>query len=97
MRDGNGVVFVSHRGDVLPAGFLPHPHLGNVREDSLAAVYSDSPQLAELRNMNLLKGKCGDREFRWLCGGSPARAYGMTGDAMESDPSCTYEPRSGMG
>jgi radical SAM protein len=94
VRDGNGVVFVSHRGDVFPAGFLPHPHLGNVREDSLAAIYSDSPQLAEQRDMNRLKGKCGDCEFRWLCGGSRARAYAMTGDAMESDPFCAYEPAS---
>lgn len=92
VRDGNGVVFVSHRGDVFPAGFLPYPHLGNVREDSLSAIYSDSPLLAELRDMDRLKGKCGDCEFRWLCGGSRARAYAMTGDAMESDPFCAYEP-----
>ena len=94
VRDGNGVLFVSHRGDVYPAGFLPYPYLGNVHDDSLASMYRDSPHLAELRDMNRLKGKCGDCEFRWLCGGSRARAYGMTGDSMESDPFCVYDPTS---
>ncbi|HXI19696.1 MAG TPA: radical SAM protein [Gemmatimonadales bacterium] len=34
VRDGNGVVFVSHVGDVFPAGFLPYPLLGNVRSST---------------------------------------------------------------
>ncbi|UCF20151.1 MAG: TIGR04053 family radical SAM/SPASM domain-containing protein [Gemmatimonadota bacterium] len=92
IRDGNGVIFVSHKGEVYPAGFLPHPLLGNVRDRTLSSIYRTSPYLEELRNMDLLKGKCGRCEFRWLCGGSRARAYGMTGDPMESDPFCAYEP-----
>ncbi|KPK59006.1 MAG: hypothetical protein AMS21_10255 [Gemmatimonas sp. SG8_38_2] len=92
VRDGNGVIFVSHKGEVYPAGFLPHPLLGNVRDEPLSSIYRDSPHLAELRDMDKLKGKCGRCEFRWLCGGSRARAYGMSGDAMESDPFCAYEP-----
>jgi radical SAM protein len=92
VRDGNGVIFVSHKGDVYPAGFLPHPLLGNVRNERLSTIYRDSPHLADLRDMDKLKGKCGRCEFRWMCGGSRARAYGMTGDVMESDPFCAYEP-----
>lgn len=92
VRDGNGVIFVSHKGEVYPAGFLPFPLLGNVREEKLSTIYRESPALAELRDMDRLKGKCGYCDFRWLCGGSRARAYGMTGDAMESDPFCAYEP-----
>ncbi len=92
VRDGNGVIFVSHRGEVYPAGFLPYPLLGSVRETPLSTIYRDSPALAELRDMNRLRGKCGRCEFRWLCGGSRARAYAMTGDPMESDPFCAYEP-----
>jgi radical SAM protein len=92
VRDGNGVIFVSHRGEVYPAGFLPHPLLGDVRKTPLSSIYRDSPDLARLRDMDQLKGKCGRCEFRWLCGGSRARAYSMTGDWMESDPFCAYEP-----
>jgi len=92
VRDGNGVIFVSHQGEVYPAGFLPHPLLGNVRQERLSSIYRNSPALAELRDMDQLKGKCGRCEYRWMCGGSRARAYGMTGDHMESDPFCAYEP-----
>jgi len=92
VRDGNGVIFVSHKGDVYPAGFLPYPLLGNVRDEPLSMLYRYSQPLAALRDMDALKGKCGACDFRWMCGGSRARAYGMTGDPMESDPFCAYEP-----
>lgn len=92
IRDGNGIIFVSHRGEVYPAGFLPAPLLGNVRERPLSAIYRDHPELHALRNMNALTGKCGGCEYRWVCGGSRARAYSMTGDLLGSDPFCAYQP-----
>lgn len=92
VRDGNGVIFVSHRGDVYPAGFLPYPLLGNVRERPLSIIYRTSPELQRLRDMDALRGKCGACEFRWACGGSRARAYAMEGDPLASDPFCAYEP-----
>ena len=92
VRDGNGVIFVSHQGNVYPAGFLPSPLLGNVRERSLSEIYRHSPALTRLRDMDRLNGKCGACEFRWACGGSRARAYSMTGDEYGSDPFCNYEP-----
>lgn len=92
VRDGNGVIFVSHRGDVFPAGFLPSPLLGNVRERPLSDTYRNSPRLMELRDMDRLTGKCGRCEFRWLCGGSRARAYAVTGDCMAEEPLCVYQP-----
>jgi radical SAM protein with 4Fe4S-binding SPASM domain len=92
VRDGNGVVFVSHKGEVYPAGFLPEPLLGNVRETKLSELYRDSPHMKLLRDMDQLNGKCGRCEYRWMCGGSRARAQGMEGDFMGSDPFCLYEP-----
>jgi AdoMet-dependent heme synthase len=94
VRDGNGVVFVSHRGDVYPAGFLPHPLLGNVRERPLSEIYRDAPALLRLRDMDALGGKCRECDFRWACGGSRARAYAMTGDLLATDPFCAYSPVS---
>ncbi|GIW52194.1 MAG: radical SAM protein [Gemmatimonadales bacterium] len=93
IRDGNGVVFVSHRGEVYPAGFLPYP-VGNVRERPLSEIYRDSQALVALRDMNRLKGKCGSCPYRWVCGGSRARAFAMTGDPFGPDPLCAYEPAS---
>jgi radical SAM protein with 4Fe4S-binding SPASM domain len=92
IRDGNGIVFVSHLGEVFPAGFLPHPLLGNVKEQSLADIYRDSEALQMLRDADHLKGRCGRCDFRWMCGGSRARAYGMLGDPFQEDPLCAYIP-----
>jgi len=88
VRDGNGVIFVSHRGEVYPAGFLPHPLLGTVRETPLSEIYRTAPALLALRDMERLRGACGGCDFRWACGGSRARAYAMTGDLMETDTLC---------
>jgi AdoMet-dependent heme synthase len=93
VNDGNGFVFISHIGDVYPSGFLP-VKAGNVRETSLSQLYRESPVFKSLRDVNQLKGKCRVCEFRQVCGGSRARAYALTGDYLESDPSCAYIPRA---
>lgn len=92
IRDGNGVIFVSNLGDVFPAGFLPDPVLGNVRETPLEELYRDAPALKLLRDPDSFHGRCGRCEYKYACGGSRARAYGMTGDGLGSDPLCSYEP-----
>jgi len=92
INDGSGFVFISHKGDICPSGFLPTP-TGNIRHDSLAQVYRTHPLFVRLRDTSLLGGKCGVCPFRRVCGGSRARAYAMTGDAMASDPLCAYVPR----
>ncbi|MBN1607518.1 MAG: TIGR04053 family radical SAM/SPASM domain-containing protein [Polyangiaceae bacterium] len=92
MRDGNGVIFVARNGDVFPAGFLPYPLLGNVKRDQLSVLYRTSPALLGLRDMDLLTGKCGRCEFRWLCGGSRARAYATSGNVLGPEPMCVYQP-----
>lgn len=92
VRDGNGVVFVSQRGDVYPSGFLPL-RLGNVLERPLSEIYRGT-ELDRLRDMDRLQGRCGRCEFRWICGGSRARAYAVTGDPLGSDPVCSYEPQA---
>lgn len=91
VNDGAGFCFVSHIGDVYPSGFLQIP-AGNVREQSLSSIYRDSELFRTLRDPSLLKGKCGQCEFRAVCGGSRARAYAMTGDYLAPDPSCPYIP-----
>lgn len=87
-----GFLFVSHTGEIYPSGFLPIS-AGNVRKDSLAGVYRNSPLFKGLRDTSRLKGKCGVCEYRTLCGGSRARAWSVFGDSMESDPFCIYVPK----
>jgi radical SAM protein with 4Fe4S-binding SPASM domain len=93
IRDGNGIMFVSNTGDLCPAGFLPLT-TGNVRSDNMVEVYRNSPVFRELHTPSHFKGKCGVCEYRTLCGGSRARAFAYTGDPLESDPFCAYEPKA---
>lgn len=92
IRDGNGIVFVSHLGQVFPSGFLPL-EAGNVRIQSLVDIYRNSKVFTNVRNVNAFEGKCGYCEFRKICGGSRARAYAHTGNPAGSDPFCTYQPK----
>lgn len=93
INDGKGLVFVSHTGEIYPSGFLPLS-AGNVRRDSLAEVYRESPLFRSLRDAGNLHGKCGECEFRNLCGGSRSRAYALTGDFLGEEPRCVYLPAS---
>jgi radical SAM protein with 4Fe4S-binding SPASM domain len=91
VNSGKGFLFVSHRGEVFPSGFLPLL-AGNVREDELAAIYRSSPCFRDLRDPDWLKGRCGRCEFRASCGGSRSRAYALLGDPAATDPWCAYKP-----
>lgn len=88
---GTGVCFVSHRGEVFPCGYLPIA-VGNIRQQSFRAIWEDAPLFQELRDPGLLQGKCGLCEFKGVCGGCRARAYGMTGEVLDEEPFCIYEP-----
>lgn len=91
VNDGDGCCFISHIGEVCPSGFLPLPG-GNIREKSLTEIYRFSPLFMDLRNKLKLKGKCGVCDYNSICGGSRARAYAVTGDYLEAEPYCIYEP-----
>jgi radical SAM protein len=88
VNDGKGFVFIDHRGNICPSGFLQISG-GNVRTDRLADVYRSSPLFTGLRDVSKLEGRCGRCRYSDLCGGSRARAYGMTGSYYGDDPLCT--------
>lgn len=92
IRDGNGIVFVSHIGEVYPSGFLPLC-AGNVRLTPLPSLYRSSQVFVNVRDVESFDGKCGYCEFGKICGGSRARAYAHTGSPTASDPFCGYEPK----
>ncbi len=91
VSEGRGFVFISHTGEIFPSGFLPIS-AGNVRADSLVDVYRNSSLFRLLRTPGVNVGKCGYCEYHKICGGSRARAYAMTGNYLEGDPRCTYQP-----
>jgi radical SAM protein len=92
INDGNGFVFISHRGEVFPSGFLP-VSAGNIRKESLTELYRHSPLFTALRDTANLEGKCGRCEFKEICGGSRARSHALTGNMFAEEPYCVYEPK----
>jgi radical SAM protein with 4Fe4S-binding SPASM domain len=84
-----GILYFSLRpnGDICPCTFLP-VKVGNIREQSLASIWCNSKILNELRDRSMLKGKCGECEYRETCGGCRGRAYACSGDYLETDPIC---------
>lgn len=90
--EGKGFVFVSHRGEIYPSGFLP-VSAGNVRRDSLVETYRHHPMFMALRSLEALRGKCGTCEYGEICGGSRARVYAATGDYLAADPACAFQPQ----
>lgn len=93
VNDGNGFLFISHIGEIQPSGFLPIT-AGNVRTEDVVDVYRHSQLFTDLRSPEKLKGRCGVCEYRDVCGGQRGRAYGITGDYLESDPACIYVPNT---
>ncbi len=90
---GKGFVFVSHRGDVYPSGFLPVA-VGNVRDAGIVSIYQSSELLQGLRDPQRLEGRCGSCELASICGGSRSRAFASSGSPWGEDPLCPYRPRS---
>ncbi|MBZ5544766.1 MAG: radical SAM protein [Acidobacteriia bacterium] len=90
---GTGVCFISHQGEVFPCGYLP-VLAGDLRRQSFAEIWENAAVFQALRETDNLKGKCGYCEFRNICMGCRARAYAATGDYLDEEPVCVYEPRT---
>ena len=84
-----GINYFSLRpnGDVYPCPFL-QIKVGNIRNQSLMEMWHGSGLFKILRNRSLLKGKCGECEYREACGGCRGRAYAYSGDYLAEDPVC---------
>lgn len=89
---GVGFCFISHRGIVQTCGYLEVP-CGDLRKNTFKEVWEGSVVFNKLRDFSLYKGKCGKCEYIRVCGGCRARAYELTGDYLEEEPLCTYQPK----
>jgi radical SAM protein with 4Fe4S-binding SPASM domain len=89
--DGRGIIFVGHRGEVYPSGFLP-VDCGRVPKDNLREIYCSHLFFRALRDPASLKGRCGICEYKSTCGGSRSRALAEMNDPFQEDPICPYVP-----
>jgi len=90
---GTAVCFISHQGEVYPCGYLP-ALAGDLKRQSFTDIWENSVVFNQLRDVNNLKGKCGCCEFRNICMGCRARAYAATGNYLDEEPFCVYQPRT---
>jgi pseudo-rSAM protein/SPASM domain protein len=100
---GERVADVDPVGNVHLTQFWQGYSLGNVRDRSFGAIWTDesNPLLAALRNREEhLTGRCADCAYQRLCrGGSRLRALSAHGDPFAPDPKCylTESERDGAG
>jgi AdoMet-dependent heme synthase len=90
---GTAVCFISHQGEVYPCGYLP-ALAGDLKRQSFAEIWRDSFVFNQLRDTNNLQGKCGCCEFRNVCMGCRARAFAVSGNYLDEEPFCVYEPHT---
>jgi len=77
---------IEANGDITPCVFLPIV-VGNVRE-GFQKVWLESDVLNSLRDRDGEHYECRGCEYRYVCGGCRARAYGYTKDVLAADPGC---------
>ena len=65
---------------------------GNVRDKPLDRLVAGSELFERILDRGRLKGKCGRCRYQYTCGGCRAMAFFHTGDVLESDPTCFFEP-----
>ena len=90
---GQGVCFVSYKGEVFGCGYLP-VKAGDLRQQDFKTIWDESELFKTLRDDTTLRDKCGICEFKKVCGGCRARAFAAYGDYLKEEPYCVYEPIS---
>ncbi len=84
---------LSAEGDLLPC--VPAPmKLGNLLEENLEDIWTNSELLNHIRNRQSLKGACGLCTYNGICGGCRYTAYESVGDWLGTDTSCPYGSKS---
>jgi len=84
---GRAYCSIQPDGIVTPCVFLPIP-VGDLKVEGFKEIWENSPILKELRKREDLQEHCGICEYRAVCGGCRARAYGYFGNYKAPDPGC---------
>jgi radical SAM protein with 4Fe4S-binding SPASM domain len=103
---GRSYCRITPTGEVTPCPYLPIS-CGNILHTPFEELWYGSGVLQDLRDCDRLRGKCGRCEYKRLCGGCRARAYGLdrpneyktvpfsgrkTDHYLDEDPWCLYNP-----
>ncbi len=96
---GDGCIAGTHYCRITPEGAVTacpyiEPEEGNIREQSFLEIWDRGEGFRRLRSP-VLQGKCGECEYRQLCGGCRARPLAIGKDLMDADALCSYVPQRG--
>jgi pyrroloquinoline quinone biosynthesis protein E len=93
-------ITVTPAGKALPchvAESLPGLDFPSVRDQSLSAIWNESPAFARFRGTDWMPEPCQScdrKEIDW--GGCRCQAFALTGDASRTDPACGKSPDHAM-
>ena len=77
-------------GTITPCVFMPIK-VGDIKGiRDFEEFWASCQVFWDLRSRDNLKPHCGECEYRFVCGGCRARAYGYFGDYLAPDPGCVY-------
>jgi len=91
-----GYLRIDPDGFVTPCPYIPPAkNTPNIQTTSLRKIWEEDSSFIALRS-RAYKNNCGVCELKDSCGGCRARAMAETGDILETDPLCLYEPKGGI-
>jgi radical SAM protein with 4Fe4S-binding SPASM domain len=88
---------IAENGDAIPCSYNDAYHFGNVKTQSLQAIWDNMQNnefFKKVRDKANLKGKCGVCEYKDICGGCRTTALYFSGDIFGPDTRCAYVPRA---
>lgn len=88
---GHVLARITVDGYVAPCVTLP-VKVGNLREQSFADIWNNSPFLHKIRDRANIQGNCGGCPLLSSCGGCRSVAMGFYGDPFQGDPYCWIVP-----
>ena len=91
---GQSFAFISNTGKVQICGFL-EAEAGDVRKENydFKHIWDTSELFLQMRDVDNYNGRCGYCEYRKVCGGCRARAFATTGNYLDEEPYCVYQPK----
>ena len=91
------MILITPSGQAWPchaAGVIPGLAFANVRDNSLSAIWNDSPAFQKFRGESWMQEPCRTCEHRHEdFGGCRCQALLLIGDAAATDPVCSLSPR----
>ena len=95
---GQSFAFISNTGSVQICGFL-EVEAGDIRKENydFRPIWEGSELFKQMRNLDGYNGRCGVCEYRRFCGGCRARAFAATGNYLDEEPYCVYQPARAAG